>query len=92
MKIEVANSSAWPGFQFVVRAENDADQAIIGQVQRAMSEQGKGVPWIHGCVFSGDKQAYTSFNFGWMEEKYFRKPKADKPRRKRIRAGDSRKR
>jgi hypothetical protein len=83
MKIEVASTSGWPGFQFVVRAENDADRVIIGQVQRALGEPNKGKPWFHGCTYSGDLQAYTSFNFGWLEEKYFEKPKEVKAGRKK---------
>lgn len=67
MRIEVASTPSWPGFQFVVHAENNADRAIVGQVQRALDEK-KGRPWIHGCVFSVDLQAYTSFNFGWLDE------------------------
>lgn len=84
MKIEVANSTGWPGIQFVVRAESDSDRVVIGQVQKALSEEGKGRPWIHGCVFSGDLRAYTSFNFGWMEEKYFTEKELDLPIQLRI--------
>lgn len=83
MKIKVADSSEWPGFQFVVSADNDADQVIIGQVMRALAEKGKGRPWIHGCVRSNDAQAYTSFNFGWLEEKHSQKPGAVKIGRKK---------
>lgn len=86
MKIEVHSTSSWPGFQFVVSAETDADQVILGQVSRAVSEKGKGRPWIDGVVYSGDAQAHTSFNFGWLEEKHFQKPKVTRTaRKKRIR-------
>lgn len=86
MKIEVASTPSWPGFQFVVRAETDADQVILGQVSRALSEKGKGRPWIHGVVYSVDAQAHTSFNFGWLEEKHFQTPQVKKlARKKRVR-------
>jgi hypothetical protein len=72
MKIEVASISSWPGFQFVVRAETDSDQAIIGQVANALLIEGKGRPWIHGVVYSPGNRGPVSFNFGWLEEKYFK--------------------
>jgi hypothetical protein len=86
MKIEVASTPDWPGFQFVVRAETDADQVILGQVSRALSAKGKGRPWIHGVVYSSDAHAHTSFNFGWLEEKHFQNPGPMKTaRKKRVR-------
>lgn len=45
MKVEVAQSPGWPGYQFVIKAETDSDSAIIGQVQRDLDAK-KGRPLL----------------------------------------------
>jgi len=80
MRIKAAKATGWPELQFVVYAETDEDRVILAQasrVHREAYERKLARFWLHGI-------GPNSFNFGWLDEKYFKKtPKANpKPKRK----------
>lgn len=70
MKIEPCETPNYPGFQFVVTAETAAERILLARIQEVLSEN-KARPMVHGVTYMSGV-GYTSFNFGFLEEKHFK--------------------
>ncbi len=82
MRVEVCHTPHWPGFQFVLRPDSDADRVVLGQAFRLGGAPKDGKFWIHGTTYNQEGQP-SSLNFGWLQAKHFKKPKPKKKARKK---------
>ena len=71
MKIKFISSTGCPYGQFLVEAETEQDMAILHNFNSADPNEWKF--WRHGSTYNCDLCATTSFNFGYLNKKYFEK-------------------
>lgn len=67
MRIKYTAATGCPVGQFIVEAETDQERAILTSfTSSALYCEGWRF-WRHGDTYSGDVQAVTSFNFGYVK-------------------------
>lgn len=72
MRIEIADQTGVPVPQFVVHAENACDRQIL-KMFCALGSDKRWVFWRHGQTYKGGEDGVSSFNFGYIAAKHFKK-------------------